>query len=1061
MALSQIKGSTGIADATITSAKLADFTAAVDLNGVELLLDADADTSISADTDDQIDIKIANADHLKILSSSGDTVLKPMVDAKDIIFQQFDGNKVFEINDGNFVSVGGNATAAGQIRIYEDTDNGSHYSGFTVGNLTASVAYQLPDADGSSGQGLTTDGSGVLSWSTLSANTPTSADGQALGSASLEWSDLFLADGGTIQFGNDQDVTLTHVADTGLLLSATDQLQFGDSGTYIHQSADGVLDLVSDTEIEINATTIDVNGNLDVSGTIVSAGTITGTLATAAQGNITSLGTLTALTVDDVAVDGKVITMTGSTDDTAVFTVAANGALTLETTDTAAAAANIQITADGTFEVDATTITLDSAGDVALDAGGGNIKFVNAGTEFARISPSSSDVIIEAKVQDKDLLFKGDDGGSVITALTLDMSAAGKATFNDQVVIGDGKLVLNSTAVTSTAAELNLLDGVSGLVQADLTKLAAVDSTAAELNIVDGGTSATSTTIADADRVVVNDNGTMVQVAVTDLSAYFDDEITAMPNLVTVGAANTTTTLAGIPFYQGDTGSIYTHNVSGTDDSAQYNTAYGVNALAAITTADNNVAIGYEAGSSLTTHNSDVLIGYQAGKALSTDDDGVIAIGYQAGLSLTTCSSSVFIGKNAGDGHDTEDHNMGIGRNALTGSVAGGEYNVGIGNYSLAALTSADNNVAIGYLAGTAITSGGTNTLIGYEAGTNITTETGNTFIGEQSGRANTGSSNTGGGRDTLYTNTNGQYNVAIGDGALTTLNDTGGTDEADKNTSVGYQAGANATTGAFNTHVGYQAGIRATTTNANCLIGRGTGGPQTGNGANNLIGTSCGNSMTSAYYNQALGSSCLTSVTDGYNNIAIGHDAGLVVTTGNHNIYMGYKTIASSNSETNTILIGMGDGINNFSSGGSDNIRIGKRTSYIHTDNDSASFSTGSDERWKKNIADNSVGLDFINELRTVTYNWKKHSELDNTFSEYDSTDVDSPDDTKLKYGLIAQEVKTAMDTHSVNEKFEGWRADSSHPDGKQMVSNDAFVIPLIKAVQELTTRIKALEDA
>ena len=57
-------------------------------------------------------------------------------------------------------------------------------------------------------------------------------------------------------------------------------------------------------------------------------------------------------------------------------------------------------------------------------------------------------------------------------------------------------LVLGSTAVTSTAAELNLLDGVSGLVQADLTKLAAVDSTATELNIVDGGTSATSTTVA-------------------------------------------------------------------------------------------------------------------------------------------------------------------------------------------------------------------------------------------------------------------------------------------------------------------------------------------------------------------------------------------------------------------------------------------------------------------------------------------------------------------------------------------------------------------------------------
>ena len=110
------------------------------------------------------------------------------------------------------------------------------------------------------------------------------------------------------------------------------------------------------------------------------------------------------------------------------------------------------------------------------------------------------------------------------------------ALSGSSIVVPASGLTIGSTAVTSTAAELNLLDGVSGLVQADLTKLAAVDSTAAELNIVDGGTSATSTTVADADRVVLNDNGTMVQVAVTDLSAYFDDEITAMPNLVTTAA---------------------------------------------------------------------------------------------------------------------------------------------------------------------------------------------------------------------------------------------------------------------------------------------------------------------------------------------------------------------------------------------------------------------------------------------------------------------------------------------------------------------------------------------
>ena len=85
----------------------------------------------------------------------------------------------------------------------------------------------------------------------------------------------FSKDDRFIFFGENSEVTLRHVHNTGLLLNSTNQLQFGDSGTYIHQSADGVLDLVSDTEIEINATTIDVNGNLDVSGTIVGAGALT------------------------------------------------------------------------------------------------------------------------------------------------------------------------------------------------------------------------------------------------------------------------------------------------------------------------------------------------------------------------------------------------------------------------------------------------------------------------------------------------------------------------------------------------------------------------------------------------------------------------------------------------------------------------------------------------------------------------------------------------------------------------------------------------------------------
>jgi len=300
-----------------------------DLNGTELILDADADTSIHAESDDVIDLQIAGVDVLKFQQSSGDAIIKVATDAKDLIFQQADGNKLFEINDGNFVGVGGNATAPGEIRIFEDTDLGTNYSGFTVGNLTASVAYQLPNADGSSGQQLTTDGSGVLSWvaagatvanntnnrvltatggttlngeanltfdgstlaltgaftasttiqaTTITATTafvPDASDGAALGTSALEFSDLFLADGAVINFGDDQDVSLTHVADTGLQLSSTDKLMFNDASQFIHAPSATVLDIAATDEIELTATLIDVVGNFTNSGTIVSAGVVT------------------------------------------------------------------------------------------------------------------------------------------------------------------------------------------------------------------------------------------------------------------------------------------------------------------------------------------------------------------------------------------------------------------------------------------------------------------------------------------------------------------------------------------------------------------------------------------------------------------------------------------------------------------------------------------------------------------------------------------------------------------------------------------------------------------
>ena len=87
----------------------------------------------------------------------------------------------------------------------------------------------------------------------------------------------------------------------------------------------------------------------------------------------------------------------------------------------------------GTLGLSTGDLTVDVAGDIVLDADGGDINLQDGGTQFGSLINSSSDFKIRSAVQDKDLIFEGNDGGSTITALTLDMSEAGAATFNNNV----------------------------------------------------------------------------------------------------------------------------------------------------------------------------------------------------------------------------------------------------------------------------------------------------------------------------------------------------------------------------------------------------------------------------------------------------------------------------------------------------------------------------------------------------------------------------------------------------------------------------------------------------
>ena len=164
---------------------------------------------------------------------------------------------------------------------------------------------------------------------------------------------------------------------------------------------------------------------------------------------------------------------------------------------------NVGSIALDTITNDGTDITLDSSGDIILDAAGNDIFFKAGGTTIGEITNSSSDLVIKSSVSDKDILIKGNDGGAAVTALTFDMSAAGKATFNDQVVVGDGKLVLNATAITATGAEVNLIDG---------------------------GATVGTTAVASGDGVITNDGGTMRVTNIDTFDTYLSATTKTLTN---------------------------------------------------------------------------------------------------------------------------------------------------------------------------------------------------------------------------------------------------------------------------------------------------------------------------------------------------------------------------------------------------------------------------------------------------------------------------------------------------------------------------------------------------
>jgi len=169
----------------------------------------------------------------------------------------------------------------------------------------------------------------------------------------------------------------------------------------------------------------------------------------ATQGAITSLGILTTLTVDDININGKVITMTGSSGDTATFTVGTNGALTLVTTDAVGTDADITMTADGAFEINARTITLDSAGAINLEPVAGSAILLD-GT----ISVDAGEITGATAITST--LFTGALTGAATALSGTPAITVGAITAASAIISGD--LTVNGTTTTLSTATLEVED---------------------------------------------------------------------------------------------------------------------------------------------------------------------------------------------------------------------------------------------------------------------------------------------------------------------------------------------------------------------------------------------------------------------------------------------------------------------------------------------------------------------------------------------------------------------------------------------------------------------------
>jgi hypothetical protein len=428
-------------------------------------------------------------------------------------------------------------------------------------------------------------------------------------------------------------------------------------------------------------------------------------------------------------------------------------------------------------------------------------------------------------------------------------------------------------------------------------------------------------------------------------------------------------------------------------------------------------AVGYYLGNTLYVEQ---IAAYNSQPEFKTDISGstvtkVVAAGLEVTGTLSSTLDATIYGVTVGRGAGAVATNTTVGASALAANTTGAN-NTAIGDRSLSSNTTASNNTAVGYQAGYSNTTGTENLFAGYRAGylatgsyavsigneagySNTDATNGNVFVGYQSGRANTsGTAVVAIGAASLLANTTGSYNTAIGRSALL-ANTT-----ASNNTAVGYQALTDNTTADSNSAFGYFA-LRGNTTGT----------------TNTAVSFGALQQNTTGSSNTAIGTQALTSNTTASSNTAVGYQAGSGITTGASNVYIGYAAAASAVSVSSEIVVGAsitGKGANTAFIGGTSGAYNGANTT---------TWSVTSDIRIKKNVASLALGLDVVQALRPVKFD----------YIENDKHDI----------GFIAQEYQTVLPDQVV----EG-------ADG--MLSLNQNLVPyLVKAMQEQQAIIESLK--